>query len=56
MKLEEEDKKKQNNTKVTKHNKDEEELWNADPNCKHKIVNANGGGIRCIKCGGWFCY
>ena len=34
----------------------EEELWDANPNCKHKIINASGGGVKCIKCGGWFCF
>lgn len=33
----------------------EEELYNADPNCKHEIVS-DSSGIRCKKCGGWFCY
>lgn len=33
-----------------------EELYNADSNCKHNIIDANGGGIRCTKCNGWFCY
>lgn len=32
------------------------ELYNADENCKHEIIHASGGGIKCIKCGGWFCY
>lgn len=31
-------------------------LYNANPNCKHNIVDAPGGGIKCTKCGGWFCY
>ena len=34
----------------------EEELWDANPNCKHKIINASGGGVKCIKYGGWFCF
>lgn len=34
----------------------EEELYDADPNCKHIIVEADGGGVECTKCGGWFCY
>lgn len=33
-----------------------DELWEADPTCKHKIVSARGGGVRCTKCGGWCCY
>ena len=32
------------------------ELWQCDPNCEHNIVTASGGGIKCTKCGGWFCY
>ena len=30
-------------------------LWDADPNCDHNIV-ALWSGIKCSKCGGWFCY
>lgn len=33
-----------------------EELWNADPNCKHEIIGARGGGVKCTKCPGWFCF
>lgn len=33
-----------------------EELWEADPNCDHDITSGIGGGIRCVKCRGWFCY
>ena len=36
--------------------KPKEELWGADPNCNHKIVTARGGGVKCTKCQGWFCY
>ena len=36
--------------------KSNEKLWDADPNCKHNIESAIGGGIRCTKCTGWFCY
>ena len=32
------------------------ELWDADPNCKHDIKNAPGGGVKCTKCRGWCCY
>lgn len=32
------------------------ELWNADPNCEHNVVCAPGGGVKCTKCLGWFCY
>lgn len=31
-------------------------LYNADPNCKHETEIAPGGGIKCTKCSGWFCY
>ena len=37
-------------------NEYEEELWDAEPDCDHEIVSASGGGIKCTKCGGWFCY
>ena len=33
-----------------------EELNNADPDCKHEVVDAPGGGIKCTKCQGWFCF
>ena len=33
-----------------------EELYDADPDCKHKVIDANGGGVKCIKCTGWFCF
>ena len=35
---------------------EKEELWDADPNCQHEIVASAGGGVRCKKCNGWFCY
>lgn len=31
-------------------------LWDADPNCEHVEEAQSGGGVKCIKCGGWFCY
>jgi hypothetical protein len=34
----------------------DEELWHADPNCQHDIRSAPGGGVKCSKCPGWFCY
>jgi len=30
-----------------------DELWDADPNCKHNIICNPGGGIKCTKCKGW---
>jgi len=32
------------------------DLYDADPDCKHDIVCASGGGIKCSKCRGWFCF
>ncbi len=34
----------------------ETELWGADEKCVHWIRPAHGGGIRCRRCGGWFCF
>lgn len=31
-------------------------LYNARPDCKHQVQAQLSGGIRCIKCGGWYCY
>lgn len=33
-----------------------EKLWDADPKCKHRVIGAPGGGVKCTKCNGWFCY
>lgn len=33
-----------------------DELWGADPNCKHEVVAQPRGGVKCKKCPGWFCY
>ena len=30
-------------------------LYNADPKCLHLIRSASGGGIKCERCGGWYC-
>lgn len=30
-------------------------LYSADPNCQHYITYAPGGGVRCIRCQGWYC-
>jgi len=32
------------------------DLFHADPKCEHRVVSGPGGGIRCVKCPGWFCY
>lgn len=31
-------------------------LYDEDPECDHDIRDAPGGGIKCSKCPGWFCY
>jgi hypothetical protein len=50
-------------TRRTRRRKDREviknmdwELWDADPKCDHEVVDAPGGGVKCNKCKGWFCY
>lgn len=32
------------------------ELYNADPDCLHDEHPAPGGGVKCSKCRGWFCF
>jgi hypothetical protein len=34
----------------------EDILWDARPSCKHKIQAQLSGGVKCVNCGGWFCY
>lgn len=34
---------------------DGSELWMADPGCEHD-VQGQWSGVKCVKCGGWFCY
>lgn len=31
-----------------------EELYNANPECEHEVISLHSG-VRCHKCGGWFC-
>ncbi len=33
-----------------------EALWAGDDDCVHDVAHAPGGGVRCTKCPGWFCY
>lgn len=33
-----------------------DELYDADPHCKHEVKDAPGGGVKCAKCPGWFCF
>ena len=33
-----------------------DELWDADPKCKHDIKPQPGGGVKCTKCSGWYCF
>ena len=30
-------------------------LWDADPNCEHEQDPYCLSGIKCNKCGGWYC-
>ncbi len=30
-------------------------LWQADPDCEHKLDPNCWSGIRCLKCRGWYC-
>jgi hypothetical protein len=32
-----------------------QDLWDADADCDHDIVDAPGGGVKCTKCTGWYC-
>lgn len=34
---------------------DRHPLYNADPNCKHEVYAQCSGGVKCIKCGAWYC-
>lgn len=34
----------------------DQELFDADASCDHNILPAAGGGVKCTKCDGWFCY
>ena len=43
-------------TGLTMEEDDEDVLWDADENCEHNIESQPGGGIKCTKYGGWFCY
>jgi hypothetical protein len=40
------------------HDSDEIILYDGDPDCDHEIYDNfyGGGGIKCKKCRGWFCY
>ena len=49
------DKAKEDN-REPKQLKNDGELWGADPACDHHVICAPGGGVKCTKCGGWFCY
>lgn len=32
------------------------ELWGRTEGCDGLVVSASGGGVKCTKCRGWFCY
>ena len=36
--------------------REETDLHDADPACEHDVGAAPGGGVKCRKCRGWFCY
>lgn len=40
---------------LREHQASEGALYDADPDCWHRVVSANGGGVRCERCSGWFC-
>lgn len=31
-------------------------LFDANPDCDGEVVSQIGGGVKCNKCHGWFCY
>lgn len=31
-------------------------LYNADDDCDHDVQPAPGGGVKCTRCPGWFCF
>ena len=33
-----------------------DDIWDAAEGCDGEVVSAPGGGIRCNKCSGWFCF
>lgn len=35
---------------------EDDDLYAATPGCEHEVVRASGGGVKCRKCPGWFCY
>lgn len=32
------------------------ELYDADPTCWHVLDEKCWSGVKCLKCGGWFCH
>lgn len=47
---------KENNWQIYVGNSKWEELYDADESCRHLVKGSSGGGVECVKCGGWFCY
>lgn len=43
-------------TDLHQHQKEIGELYDADPTCWHELDPDCSSGIKCIKCGGWFCF
>jgi hypothetical protein len=31
-------------------------LYDSTPGCTGRVVPSSGGGVKCIKCKGWFCF
>lgn len=31
-------------------------LYQGDAACRHRVVSSPGGGVKCVKCPGWFCF
>ena len=32
------------------------ELWDADESCEHDYAPLGWSGVKCTKCGGWYCF
>ena len=31
-------------------------LYDSSSNCVHNVVSSPGGGVKCTKCNGWYCF
>jgi len=41
---------------VKQHQKLVQELYDGNPSCQHEFETNSFSGVKCKKCGGWFCY